>query len=128
MHVAHRARDLAGRDLEDLHGHRRVEVALAARLDLRVAAAGQQRRQPADLELAADDDQQVGAAHRENEARLRINEVRILVALRERRDRHLVAADLARERAEIFGRGHDLQLRAGDRRRQQHQEQNDSVQ
>src|SRR6185295_13746342 len=60
MDVAHRARDLTGRNLENRGGERRVEVAFAARLDLLVAALLHQRRQPPDLELASDDDEQIG--------------------------------------------------------------------
>ena len=56
-----------------------------------------QRRQPADLQLAADDDQQVGLLQLQDEARLRLDEVRILVALGDRLDRDLVAADLPRD-------------------------------
>ena len=48
---------------------------------LRVAALLDERRQPADLQLAADDDQDVRLLQLEDEARLRLDEVRILVAL-----------------------------------------------
>ena len=47
----------------------------------------------------------------QDEARLRLDEMRILIALGERLDRHCVAADLARERREIFGRGDHAQRR-----------------
>jgi hypothetical protein len=49
--VAHRARDLALRDVEDAHVHRRVDVAVRPDLDLRVATLLYERRQPADLAL-----------------------------------------------------------------------------
>ena len=80
VHVAHRARDLARRDLENRAPERRVEIAVGAGLNLRVAALLDQRRQPADLQLAADDDQQVGLLQLQDEARLGLDEVRILIA------------------------------------------------
>ena len=95
MDVAHRAGDLPGRQVEDPRGQRRIEIALPSRLDLRVPALRDERRQPADLELAADDDQQIGAIQLDDEARLRFDEMRILIATRERFDGDLVAADLA---------------------------------
>ncbi len=61
VHVAHRPRDLPLWDVENPRLQRRVEIAVGARLNLRVPALLDERRQPADLELAADDDQQVGA-------------------------------------------------------------------
>src|SRR5262249_58845228 len=70
VHVAHRARDLALRNLQDLAVERGIEIALAARLNLRVAALLHERRQAADLELAADDDQPVTALQLHDEARL----------------------------------------------------------
>ena len=133
MHVAHRARDLPGRDLQDPDVGRCIEVAVRARLNLRVAAAVDERRQPADLQLAADDDEQVRAADLEDEARLRIDEVRVLVPLGEGDDRDLVAADLARQRGQIFGRGDDAHGRGTtaaadrrERRREQHESNEDS--
>ena len=110
VHVTHGARDLGGRYLQDADVLRGIEVTVGTRLDLRVAAAVEERRQPADLQLAADRDIQVGAAHRQDEARLRLHEVRILIALRERGHRHLVATDLAGDRPEVFGRRNDVQL------------------
>ena len=96
---------------------RRVEIAVRARLDLRVAALLDQRRQPADLQLAADDDQQVGLLQLEDEARLGFDEVRILIAARDRLDGDAVAADLARNRREILGGRDDVQLALRARRR-----------
>ena len=118
MHVAHRARDLALRNVENLRVLRRVEIAVRAGLNLRVAALLDERRQPADLELAPDDDQQVGFLELEDEARLRFDEVRILIALRERIDGDPIAAHLLRDRRQILGRGDDVELslraRVGD--------------
>ena len=81
VHVAHRARDLA---LWECRGccacSGRIEIARRADLNLRVAALLDERRQPADLELAADDDQQIGLLQLQDEARLGLDEVRILIA------------------------------------------------
>ena len=51
VHVAHGARDLACRDLENARRERGVEVAGRIHLDLGVAALLDERRQPTDLEL-----------------------------------------------------------------------------
>ena len=110
MHVAHRARDLPLRDVQDARVRRGVEVAVGAGLDLRVAALLDERRQPADLQLASDDDQQVGLLQLQDEAWLGFDEVRILVAARERIDGDAIAADLARDRRQVLGGGDDVEL------------------
>src|SRR5437867_901245 len=66
-----------------------------ARLDLAVSALLDERRQPPDLQLASDRHQEVGALELQNEARLGLDEVRILVPLCDRLDRDPVAANLA---------------------------------
>ncbi len=104
MHVPHRPGNLAARQLENLGGQRCIEVAVATRLDSGVPALGDERRQPPDLEFAADHDQQVGAIQLEHEARLRLDEVRILISPGQRLDLDLVAADFTRNRGQIFGR------------------------
>ena len=77
VHVAHGPGDLAGGDLQDTGGERRVEVAIAARLDARVAALGDERRQPPDLQLPAHGNEQVGLVQLQDEARLGLHEMRI---------------------------------------------------
>ena len=76
----------------------------SARLDPRVAALLHERRQPARFELAPDHDEEIGALQPEDEAGLRLDEVRILVAARDRFDRRPIAGDLARDRRQILGR------------------------
>ena len=98
MHVAHGTRDLPGGDLEDLDCQRRVQVAACAGLDVGVAALLDERWQPADLQLASDQDQQVGRVELEDEARLGLDEVRVLISARQRLDAHLVAAHLLGDR------------------------------
>ena len=80
MDVAHGAGHLARRDVEDLGRRGGVEVAVGAGLDLRVAALLDERREPADLELAPDHDEQVGLRELQDEAGLGLDEVGILVA------------------------------------------------
>jgi hypothetical protein len=109
--VAHRAIHRPRRDLEQPDVPRAVEVAAAARQDLRVARAALERRQPARLELEPDRHEHVGLVELQHEARLGVDEVRILRRQRERGDRHLVAAHLAGERGEVRHRGDDLDLR-----------------
>src|SRR5205823_985409 len=95
---------------------RRVEIAFGALLNLGVAALLDERRQPPDLELAPDEDQEVRPLKFQDEARLRFDEMRILIAARERLDRDLVAADLTRDRREILDRGDHIQPRLRRRR------------
>ena len=85
-------------------------------LDLGVAALLDERRKPADLQLAADGNQQIGLLQFQDEARLRFDEVRILVAPGDRLHGDPIAADLARNRREIFGRRDDVQLALRERR------------
>src|SRR2546430_12974150 len=55
-----------------------VEISVGALLNLRVAALRDERRQPADLEIASDHNEDVGVIELEDEARLRLDEVRVL--------------------------------------------------
>ena len=113
--VAHRAQ-LIGRDGGDVFGanrRRRVDVARLAALDAPVARLLHQRRQPADLQVEADVHQRVGAVQRQHQRRLRLDEVRVLVAARQRRDIDPVAAHLAGEVGERFDRRDDAQLGLG---------------
>ena len=103
-------------NLENRGAERGVEIARRAHLNLRVPALLNQRRQPADFELAADADQHVRLLQLEDEAGLRLDEVRILIALGHRVDGDVVAADLARDRREILGRRHDVELALRARR------------
>jgi hypothetical protein len=103
MNVPHRARDLPCRNFQNFHIQRCIQIPIGPRLNLAVAAARQQRWEPPNLQLASNDDQDIGLAHRENEARFRIDKVRVLISARQRRHRHPVAADLAGQRSKIFG-------------------------
>ncbi len=113
--VAHGARDGARGALEDVAPGRGVEVARAARPDLVVAALVDQRRQVADLELEAGDDEEVRLRELEDERRLGLDEVRVLVALREREDLDAVAADGLGDRREVLEARDDLHRREGRR-------------
>src|SRR5262249_22582728 len=100
-----------GGNLQNLDVQRRVQVTLGAGLDLRVAALLNERRQPTDLQLTSNHDQQVGLLQLENEARLRLDEVRILIAAGDGLDRDAIAADPAGNRREVLGRGDHVQPR-----------------
>ena len=100
--VAHRARHRARRPLEDVAAVGGVEVAGGARADLVVAALVDQRRQVADLELEAGDDQQIRLRELQHERGLRVDEVRVLVALREGEGLDAVAADGVGDRREVL--------------------------
>ncbi len=113
MDVAHRARDLAGGDLQDLGGEGGVEVAVRTGLDLRVAGLRDERGQPADLQLAAHRDQEVRLVQLEDEAGFRLDEMRVLVAARERLDLDLVPAHFAGDGGQVLGGGDDVEGGAG---------------
>ena len=79
------------------------------------------------LQLAADHDEEVGIVQFEDEARLRLDEMRILVALGNRLDGDFVAANLTHQRRKVLsGRDHLGQLRRRWRRNRQTQKQRDS--
>ena len=109
VHVAHGSGDLPGRQVEDFRGERRIEIAVGARLDPGVARLVDQRRQPADFQVAPDHHQQIRLVQLQHEARLGLDEVRILVAAGERFDGDLVAADLADDRRQVARRGDDVE-------------------
>ena len=76
------------------------------------------------IHTQSDRDQQVGSLKLQDEARLRLDEVRILVASGERLDRNPIAADLPADGGEILGSRDDIELalrrhNAGDERRAQ---------
>jgi hypothetical protein len=91
------------RHLEPLDPLRGVDEAGSAGLHLGVSRVGEQRRRPADLELEADFDEEVGALQFQQVRRLGVDEVRILEAGGDRRDLDARAADLARDGGEVGG-------------------------
>jgi hypothetical protein len=112
MHVAHGACNPAGRDIENPAPPRRVEVAVCADLDLPIAALLDERGQPADLQLAADDDQEVRLLQLENEAGLGFDEVGILVASGDRFHGDAIAAGLERGEPSVIRLAERLQILA----------------
>src|SRR5215471_81171 len=110
MHVAFGARDLSLWNFENPRLKRSIQVAIRAHLNFRVAALLDEGRQPPDFEIAPDQDEDVGSLQFENKARLGFDEVRILVPLGDRIDRDVIAADLVRDRREILGGGHYIEL------------------
>ena len=65
--------------------------------------------QPADLELGAALDEHVGAVQRDDLARARVDEVRVLGGLGDRGDRDAIAAESAGDGAVFGSRGHHLE-------------------
>ena len=110
MDIAFRPCDLTRRDFENLGLERRVQITVSAHLNLSITTLLDERRQPADLEIATDQDEKVGLLELENEARFRLNEVRILIAFCDRIDRYVIAADLTRNGCEVLRRCDDVQL------------------
>ena len=110
MDVSHRPRHDLGRLLEDVAADRRVEVAGVPRVDLVVAALVDQGRKVADLEFEPGDDQQIGARELEDERRLRVHEMRILISPRQGDRLDVVASDRLSDRREVLQGGHHAQL------------------
>src|SRR3989337_1413705 len=69
--------------------------------DLRVACSIDQQWHPADLEIEPDEREHIGVPQPEDEARLRFNEVRVLIALADVDRPNAVPADCLRDVAEI---------------------------
>ena len=88
----------------------RVEVTAAADLHLRIATLLDERRQPADLQLAADGHQDVRLLQLQDEARLGFDEVRILISAGDRLDRDAIAADFTGNGRQILGGRDDVGL------------------
>jgi len=99
------------RHIEQGHDRGRFEITRLARLHLAVAGRAQQVRQPAGLEPGAGAHQQLGAAQLRDQARARVDAVRVLHRSggAERLDR--VAAELLHQRLPFRLAGEDAQLR-----------------
>jgi hypothetical protein len=80
MDVTLGAIDFRGGHIEHVDGRRSVEVAWGPELDVRVATAHDQRRQPTDLEIQPGVDEEARARKRDEQAGLGLDEVRILIA------------------------------------------------
>src|SRR5439155_23226222 len=78
VNIALRPGDLARRHFEDPGLERRIEIPIRADLDLSIATLLDERWQPPDLEVASDQNQDVGLLKFEDEARFCFHEVRIL--------------------------------------------------
>ena len=115
------------RHLEQRHHARRLEVARLAGLDLRVARLRLQQRQPADLELGAGAHHQVGAARPRDQARPRLDAVRILQRGGRDVDARLVAGELLRERAPLGLAREDVERRPRGKRNQQENNDQESI-
>jgi hypothetical protein len=120
MDVAHRAVELRGH-LEKSQCRRRLEITRRPALDLRVAGLLQQDRQPADLELGAIRDDEIGRARARNQARLRVHAMHVLHRRGCGVDVDVIAAELGRERAPVGGRREHADRRL--RRQRQGEEQ-----
>jgi len=110
----HRARGF----LEHVDAFRCVHEPGRALLNLGIPTARQHQRQPAAVELEPDRDEHVGVLNRLHQARLRRDEVRVLVPAAEALGGHVFSADMLRDRGEIGQRRGDLEVRERRRRRE----------
>ena len=120
MHVALRPVD-ALRNLEAPHEVRGQEMPGRAGLDVRVARAPQQQRQPADLEVRTAADEQVRATGGGDKARPGLQAVRVLERRCRNRDLSVGAGDLGDERAP-FGFADENVQGAGGRGRHEREQ------
>ena len=116
MRIAQRVHVAGGAGHVRRHIHqpnalRRLDAPGFADFDLWIARVLQERRQPADLQLRAAIDQHVGAPQCNDETRTRIDEMRIFGWFRHDGHVDFVAANFARERAEIGQRRDDFEFR-----------------
>ncbi len=106
VHVAHGAVHRRSRHFQRRDGHRRVDVAAAARQDARVARVLQQRRGVTALQFEAVLQVRVRFAESFDKARLRFGEMRIFRTFGEHGEDDVFAGNGTGEGAEI-GRGGD---------------------
>src|SRR5713226_7360475 len=121
VNVAFRASDYARGDFENSGETRSVKIAGGADLDFGIRGLGDQRRQPSDFQLETDNDQEIGALELEQEARLGVDKVRILIAAGNGFNFNFVATDFLRESGKVGGSGYDLKLAGGARSRRQNE-------
>jgi hypothetical protein len=121
MDVAERAVQ-ARRPVAQPDGARRLEISGLTGLDARIARLRLHQRQPANLELGTRAHDQVGVACARDEARARLDAVRVLQPAGRGVDLGLVAAELRGERAP-FGRARE-DVQGGPRRRGRRPKQN----
>src|SRR6266446_1988609 len=121
MNVAFSAGDLAGGEFQDSCKSRGVKITRRADLNPGIAGLCDERRQPADLEFEADDDEQLGLGELQKKTRLWIDKVRVLIAASDGFNVHFVAANFLGEGRQVGGGGHDanLAVRAPSDRKEQ---------
>src|SRR2546426_243358 len=90
VNVTERARHLLRGAIQDFAAGRRIEVPGRPGMDLRVAALIKERREVANLQLESRDDQRVGPRELQDERRLGVDEVRVLVPLHPGESLHAV--------------------------------------
>jgi hypothetical protein len=99
------------------HGARGLEVTRRARPHLRVRCLLDHERQPSHLELGAGGDHEIGRPRARDEARTRLDAMRILQGGGGGVDLHLVPAQLLGERAPFGDGGEHVELGQGGTRR-----------
>ena len=110
MHVAHGTVHRTGGHILQPDVARQHQVARRVGQDFGIASAIDQGWEPADFQLRAALDQQIGFVEQADKTRPGIDEMRILRPLGNGGDSDLVAADFLGDRPKIRQRGHDIQL------------------
>jgi hypothetical protein len=91
------------------HVARRFEITGLSGLDFRVARLRLQQRQPADLELGAGANHEIGVARARHQARARLDVMRVLHCIGRNVDAHLVAAQFLRQSAPFGFAGENIE-------------------
>src|SRR4030095_9260104 len=105
MHVSHGPGALTGLPLEEVASHGDIQIARVTRVNLDVATLIDERWEIADLQLEPRDNQEIRFGELEDERRLRVHEVGILIPFRQRIGLDEIAADRLAARGKILSRG-----------------------
>src|SRR5688572_6481460 len=110
VHVALASVDVTTRDVEQRDSTGHVDMPCAAATDFRVPRTVEQERHPARLEIEPDERPHICVSQLEHEARLRFDEMWILVALSDVADGNPVSADFLRDVGKVCRARHYFQL------------------
>ena len=108
MNISHSPRDLPLGDFQNFGKLRCIEVSRRPNLYFWIAALCDKRRQPSDLQLQSNADQQIRLAQLQQKARLGFDKMRVLISPGEGFDIDLVATDFPGQRGHVGRGSHDI--------------------
>src|SRR5687768_8864751 len=113
MHIPLAAIDVAAGNVQQRDRARDIEIPRASALDLPVSRAIEQQRHPSRLEIEADECPHISAPELEDEARLRLDKMRILVTFADVRRGYAAAAHRFPDIVQVGRTRHDAELCTG---------------